>query len=169
MSDLVRGQSTTDNGRTCAGCGTLLAPPTNGRGWRKWCSEKCRKASYGDPCIDCGGRTIYGAEHARVPEPRCDACNRQRGSDRRCERAMAMLTLRRQGMSNIAIAAELDFPAHSVNSELHRLRSLGFSMPKVPGRGRPARVGAVVTAEAAVLGRELAERGFTPETERRAA
>lgn len=59
----------------CAGCGgPTLASEHTGQP-RKWCSERCRKASYGDPCIDCGSRTTHGAEHARKPEPRCLRCS----------------------------------------------------------------------------------------------
>jgi Homing endonuclease associated repeat len=60
---------------SCAGCGGPL-PPRKGPGApQKWCSERCRKASYGDPCVDCGKRTCYGAESARIPEPRCPTCS----------------------------------------------------------------------------------------------
>lgn len=58
----------------CHGCGEALPPKTHRGRDRKWCSERCRKASYGDPCVDCGAKTRYGAERARIPEPRCAAC-----------------------------------------------------------------------------------------------
>lgn len=58
----------------CAGCGGPL-PPARGTKPRKWCSERCRKASYGDRCVDCGARTSFGAERARIPEPRCPRCS----------------------------------------------------------------------------------------------
>lgn len=58
---------------TCAGCGVALVPSRRGPR-RKWCSERCRKASYGDPCVDCGARTCYGAEAKRRPDPRCNPC-----------------------------------------------------------------------------------------------
>jgi len=60
----------------CKGCGGPLPPPSllGGRP-RLWCSGKCRKASYGDPCVDCGARTVFGAERARVDEPRCYPCS----------------------------------------------------------------------------------------------
>jgi hypothetical protein len=58
----------------CAGCGgpTLVSGHTGQP--RKWCSERCRKASYGDPCVDCGGKTRFGAKAARAPQPRCVRC-----------------------------------------------------------------------------------------------
>ena len=59
----------------CAGCGEPLSP-SGGHRARKWCSERCRKGSYGDPCVDCGARTSYGSERARIPEPRCTECAR---------------------------------------------------------------------------------------------
>lgn len=58
----------------CHGCGAQLPPKTWAGRERIWCSERCRKASYGDPCVDCGKRTSLGAEHKRVPEPRCLSC-----------------------------------------------------------------------------------------------
>lgn len=58
----------------CQGCGASIEQAGRGRR-RKWCSERCRKASYGDPCVDCGARTSFGSETARVPEPRCRACS----------------------------------------------------------------------------------------------
>lgn len=58
---------------SCQGCGGPLPPRA-----RKWCSERCRKGSYGDPCVDCGARTVYGAETKRVPEPRCVPCENAR-------------------------------------------------------------------------------------------
>jgi hypothetical protein len=69
MSETVERQA-----GVCAGCGVGL-PPSRGNRPRKWCSEGCRKASYGDPCVDCGARTCSGAEKARVAEPRCPACS----------------------------------------------------------------------------------------------
>lgn len=58
----------------CLGCGAPIE-----KTWRgpdpKWCGERCRKRSYGDPCVDCGARTTYGAEKTRIPEPRCATCS----------------------------------------------------------------------------------------------
>lgn len=67
--------SATRSSLTCAGCGTPISPTGSYDNRRKWCSEKCRKGSYGDPCVDCGKRTSYGAETARIPEPRCQQCS----------------------------------------------------------------------------------------------
>lgn len=58
----------------CAGCGKPTTPTKFAGKPHKWCSEKCRKGSYGQSCIDCGVRTSYGAEAARVPDPRCPTC-----------------------------------------------------------------------------------------------
>jgi hypothetical protein len=57
--------------RACRGCDADL---TGTHGKRVWCSERCRKAAYGQACVDCGTRTVSGAERARKPEPRCAAC-----------------------------------------------------------------------------------------------
>jgi hypothetical protein len=60
---------------TCQGCGVEI-PLSRGPVPRKWCSNRCRKHSYGQPCIDCGARTSYGAESAHVDDPRCSLCAR---------------------------------------------------------------------------------------------
>jgi hypothetical protein len=60
----------------CAGCGELFQVRSKQALARaKWCSERCRKRQYGQPCIDCGKRTTHGAEHARLEEPRCYPCS----------------------------------------------------------------------------------------------
>lgn len=83
--------------RTCHGCGATLPPSRAPGRARKWCSERCRKASYGDPCVDCGTRTTYGAETARVPEPRCPPCAHEHArywtADRIIERIQAWNTI----------------------------------------------------------------------------
>lgn len=152
-------------GRTCAGCGEPLVVTNKFDRRRKWCSAKCRKGSYGDLCVDCGGRTVYGAETARVPEPRCADCSRRRTSDRRVERAVAMMTMRIDGLENDEIADRMDCPPHSVAQELSRLRSFGFNIPY----GKYAKARNALPAsyasdrEVEILGREMAVRGYTPE------
>jgi hypothetical protein len=59
----------------CHGCGVPIQKTWQGAD-PKWCSGRCRKRSYGDPCVDCGAKTRYGAETARVAEPRCLSCAR---------------------------------------------------------------------------------------------
>lgn len=56
----------------CRGCGRPL--PAGSHRNRRWCSERCRKASYGDPCVHCGARTGFGAQTARKPRPVCRDC-----------------------------------------------------------------------------------------------
>jgi hypothetical protein len=63
--------TTTTTARVCRGCGNPLTPPA-----RKWCSERCRKAQYGTPCLDCG-RPTYGGDGAGA-HPRCRSCNTDR-------------------------------------------------------------------------------------------
>lgn len=152
-------------GRLCARCGETLAPNKGPGRARKWCSEKCRKGSYGQPCMDCGARTSYGAESARVPEPRCDPCRLRCASDRRVERVMAMLDLRRtEGLGNIEIAARIGSTAATVATELKRLRALGWKFPAAAYKNAEARrvERPVADAKTVVLGRELAKRGITP-------
>jgi hypothetical protein len=118
--------------RTCPGCGAKIV----GDPRRKWCSERCRKGSYGDPCIDCGARTTFGAESARVPEPRCLSCAASRkhavkyGPQR--ER---LAQLYRDGLSFKEIAAELGWSVQAVSSRMVALRDLGYDIPyRVPKR-----------------------------------
>lgn len=58
----------------CAANGCDNEVPQPRRGYRKWCSERCRKQQYGQPCVDCGLRTTHGAESAKVEQPRCATC-----------------------------------------------------------------------------------------------
>jgi hypothetical protein len=113
--------------RVCKGCGGELP---NMHGNRRYCSERCRKRQYGDPCVECGAKTVYGAETRRVPNPRCDPCARRRKADRRVALVLAMLELRRTTqLTNVGIGRELGTPASTVATELHRLRALGFDFP----------------------------------------
>lgn len=59
---------------TCAGCGgpTEVDLRYHDGRTRKWCSEKCRKASYGYPCLDCG-RTI--GKDGEQKSKRCGECH----------------------------------------------------------------------------------------------
>jgi hypothetical protein len=125
---------------TCHGCGTPL-PPSKGP-VRKWCSERCRKASYGDPCVDCGARTVYGAETARVPEPRCRACYRQRVElGLRADMVRAQVQRKRieqlwsEGRETREIAADLGWSPGHVSMELHRMRGKGYDLPRRPPGG----------------------------------
>lgn len=169
---MVVGQSTSDTpDGYCAGCGARLSPPKGPGRKPKWCSERCRKASYGDPCVDCGARTSYGAEQARVPEPHCTPCKQRHDSDRRCERVLRMVELRRKGLTNKQIGERMNVPRLTVSVELCRMRSLGFDVPAADYNN--VKLGAQppkVMEEARVLGRELAKRGHvTPLRDRIAA
>jgi hypothetical protein len=62
----------------CIVCGTPLPPPSSHYDHRrKYCSERCRKSTYGQACVDCGTRTTHGAEGPKMAEPRCGPCSRQ--------------------------------------------------------------------------------------------
>jgi hypothetical protein len=98
--------------------------------------------------MDCGTRTNYGAEAARVPEPRCIACRRRYDSDRRVDSVLSMLDLRRQGMTNVEVAARLDANPKTVRTEMNRLRALGFKMPAAPYRNAQQRTDFPVADEA---------------------
>lgn len=145
----------------CHGCGAPLDLGPRGRP-RKWCSGRCRKASYGDPCVDCGAKTRFGAEMKRVPEPRCIDCHFRAETDRRVEKVVAMVRLRcDENLTNKAIAARLGVPPHTVATELNRMRSIGFDVPPSPYNGATLHVARpapdVSTPRLAVA---LAERGY---------
>jgi biotin operon repressor len=147
----------------CHGCGAAL-PPQNYVGRpRKWCSERCRKGSYGDPCVDCGGRTCFGAETARVPEPRCIACRQSAESGRRVKQAVEILQARRADPSRTlaSIAAEIGTSRHHVRNELQRLRMIGFDFPNSTYRSAYRKVDHLSPdREALVLAREMRARGI---------
>jgi hypothetical protein len=100
--------------RACRGCDADL---TGTHGRRVWCSERCRKAAYGQACVDCGTRTIFGAEHARKPEPRCAACEIAR---RRVDPQVLAETvaLYRSGLSLSEVGARLGLSTTAVHQRL---------------------------------------------------
>jgi hypothetical protein len=56
----------------CWGCGAAIGPSRGGRR-RKWCSDRCRKATlYSGVCVDCGGATAYSG--TATPSDRCVPC-----------------------------------------------------------------------------------------------
>lgn len=60
---------------TCAGCGTSI-PPSRGGPPRKWCSERCRKGQYAEPCERCGAPHGGRANRAggQRPQRYCHSC-----------------------------------------------------------------------------------------------
>jgi hypothetical protein len=128
MSRSLLCQQSDSEARTCAGCGDLLAEPR-----RKWCSERCRKRSYGDPCIDCGAKTRYGAERPRVPEPRCNTCQGKRRAARWADRYGGQrdrfVRMWRAGVPTAEIAAEFGWSRGHVGRKVVALRELGYDLP----------------------------------------
>ena len=57
----------------CQGCGNPL-PPSTGNRPRKWCSERCRKAQYSTPCVDCGAPLNGSDGHGPNAAIRCKLC-----------------------------------------------------------------------------------------------
>lgn len=123
--------------RTCAGCGEMFPIRSILSRKAKWCSQKCRKGSYGDPCIDCGARTAFGAERARVPEPRCAKCAAV--ARRNDELAEQVIELRREGLLNHQIAERLGTSPHVIGNLVYRLRNRGIDVPKTAYRPGAAR------------------------------
>ncbi len=112
---------------TCQGCDKALPPQRRGGMPRKWCSERCRKRSYGDPCVDCGARTGFGAERARVPDPRCRPCAEAKLLDERAAYRQMIEEMWAKGMTARQIGDVLGIKAP--NGYISRLRSRGYSLP----------------------------------------
>ena len=70
--------------RCCPGCGESI----EGSHWRrKFCSEKCRKAQYAQPCIDCAKPTPHStgaALRARTESCRQSTLDTSTASCARC-------------------------------------------------------------------------------------
>lgn len=113
--------------RACAGCDAEIA----GDPRRKWCSERCRKASYGDPCIDCGARTAFGAETARVPEPRCLSCARRLSlAEKYRDQRERLAEMHQAGATYKEIADAFGWPnPNYVGKYVWELRQMGYELP----------------------------------------
>jgi hypothetical protein len=99
----------------------------------KFCSDKCRKASYGGTCIDCGARTDGSNGRDKAPEL-CRDCDKKQIRDRAQARwrdkndRLAELYL--AGVPLKGIAAEMGLQPNTVAVALWRLRNLyGYELP----------------------------------------
>ena len=92
-----------------------------------------RKRRRHGTCADCGADTFNGGSE---PPKRCQTCQlgplTARIADEARAAAEAMLALRRQGLANIEIAAELGIHHKSVSRSLKRLRDQGVDVPLAP-------------------------------------
>lgn len=129
----------------CAGCGNDFEYEYRGKP-RKWCSEKCRKDSYGAPCPRCG-RRMTGANGRGPNAPSlCRQCveadgeansarQRQHGAGRR----EIVLRMWPQGASLREIAAACNTTVPTISTQVQRLRSYGHDLPYREGYPRGAR------------------------------
>jgi hypothetical protein len=95
---------------------------------------KARKAVHGQPCVDCGARTSYGAESRHVPEPRCGRCGHEEQKLRKREvRDARRREIERRwlaGESLLQIAAALDTTLNSIAVTLAEMRAEGgYNVP----------------------------------------
>jgi hypothetical protein len=119
---------------TCQTCGGPLNWWPGKPGVRpKFCSDKCRKASYGGTCIDCGARTDGSNGRDKAPEL-CRDCDKKQIRDRAQARwrdkndRLAELYL--AGVPLKGIAAEMGLQPNTVAVALWRLRNLyGYELP----------------------------------------
>lgn len=117
-------------------------------------------------CAQCGrpmGAGSVRSDGSRSSQVQGEVCKPCR-TRRRAERAVLMMELRAQGLSNAAIARKADVPRATVANELSGLRSLGFDVGLDPYALRGGgRCGAPITeapdADALWLGRSLQSIG----------
>lgn len=124
----------------CAGCGEAFHVRNRmALNRAKWCSEKCRKGSYGQACVDCGARTTHGAEHGKHDEPRCKSCsNKHRGALARQQ----VEELWAQGKTGREIARIMGWTSKNPSTVLCALRNAhGYNLPR---RYPDARIAQVV-------------------------
>jgi hypothetical protein len=116
--------------RVCQTCGSWLPNP---KGRRRFCSERCRKASYGGTCVDCGALTSGNNGREKAPR-RCQECDNRFHSERQQAHYRAkndkLAALYLSGMPLTSIAAEMGWAgAGSVAVQVNRLRSYGYDLP----------------------------------------
>jgi DNA-binding CsgD family transcriptional regulator len=116
----------------CHGCGIPL-PPSRGGPPRKWCSERCRRASYSQPCPQCG--TPMGGSDGRGPNAPalCKHCNGLAAAARQRAQAepmqLRLVALWAAGWTRGEIAADLGMTPRSCTTYIGRLRAQGVPLP----------------------------------------
>lgn len=116
--------------RQCPGCGAVVTQPA--RGWRKWCSEQCRKRSYAVACsVDgcdhlCGG-VATGSRycHAHGQEATVSAAQR-RSAVYRTQLEHYWNT----GMPVREIAQRMGMTNASAQAHIVKLRREGADLPR---------------------------------------
>jgi hypothetical protein len=119
---------------TCQGCGVALPAQQYVGRHRKWCSERCRKATlYAGRCIDCGGPT--NGSNGRGPHApvRCGDCNTRRAAERTISQAEPryeqIIQLRARGLRDVDIAKAVGYThPGSVSATVLRLRKRGVNV-----------------------------------------
>jgi hypothetical protein len=127
----------------CRGCDSEAAPRKGRRGRKpEWCSERCRKRQYEQPCIDCGKPHMGRASH---PEQRyCHACAQRRSGEASAERARPRRELAErlwaEGRTYREIAPLIGMRLPTLKSQLTNWRNEGYSFPhRHPGQAAAVR------------------------------
>lgn len=112
---------------------------------RKWCSDKCRRDSYGEPCPRCGermnGSNGRGPNAPTLCRP-CAEADREAISARArkngAERREIILRMWPLGATLREIAAACDTTPAVIGVQIRRLRAYGHDLPYRDGypRGR---------------------------------
>lgn len=113
----------------CVTCGAPLDPSTGPP--RKFCSERCRKAQYAEPCVDCGRPHTGRASH---PGQRyCVECGKRHAAEASTERARPQRELIermwREGASSAAICAAIGSRVAAPSAYIANLRARGYDLP----------------------------------------
>jgi hypothetical protein len=110
-------------------CETCGLPFLAAQGRSRHCCERCRKEQYAQPCVECGGRTCFGATATRVAVPRCDDCARGLRAAERDRLDRAVIDMRELGALNREIADQLGMTEAAVKERIWRMRQRGLEVP----------------------------------------
>ena len=118
----------------CAGCGEMFpVRKKKALNRAKWCSERCRKAQYSSPCVDCGAPTNGSDGRGPNAAKRCQKCSSthtgQLQRDKWAPRRALVERLWREGWTSAQIEDELGTwhgpRGHFISSQ----RARGWDLP----------------------------------------
>lgn len=128
--------------------------------------QKARKDNYRGRCEDCGTPTDGSNGAAKAPRW-CVSCHGRHNpkTPGRVEKVLEMVRLRRDlGLTNKEIAERMGIPKTTIQTELCRMRVLGFDVPAAPYNNATAGSPSYMGKDTQSLALALDERGITPET-----
>lgn len=139
----------------CAGCHELF--PVRKKmalNRAKWCSERCRRAQYSTPCIDCGAPTSNG--RGKNASKRCARCGLiytgALAHERAIEHRERVERLWKQGLTMREMAEAMGWKLSTAHVAISRLRAQGVDLPHRYSPDRAQKT--AVAIRAAVVRRE---------------